>query len=513
MPLIKAIVEYIAGYKEFNPNTRCLTRPSKSRRQSDKWKGEPHVQFAIGKIPTTDYNGKRRVHFTPRSHSHDQEYEDEGDIPPPNVPGPLHEATPHQGDGNANYGPADQCNNTGQGEARSRHGGSQHGDPRHRDPHHEGPRHAGFRHAGPQHGNPYHEAPHHREPHHEGSRHGGSRHEGSRRQGSRHGVPQVYSPAQQNIPAPHYQPAQQYAPAHIYPLAAPEASASSHDAAPRRRSTAHRAPTLREPTIAERESLKVHMGIDPYRREPAGHCNIRSVQDWELASSCYSHNEAPSQAPSRMSTPPSTTVPDDSVSMRGSRGRNQTPAREPAPDPLSVAQGRRYEGPSSARHKSRSRSRYPRTPESAYEGRSLTGHRSTSRSRHPLVPEGVLNTRYTDRDIPSSYGGSSADHASTHSESQISWSRHRSPYHSESGCSRRASDPRHSGRSGMSHKEGLPAFEIPPPGPKPEGPSIGIYASSPSSHHGPSSRVETLSSSKTSVQGLARKAQHFTHHG
>ncbi len=249
---------------------------------------------------------------------------------------------------------------------------------------------------------------------------------------------------------------------------------------------------MREPTNVEHESLKVHTGIDPHLRDPAGYRNIKYVQDWELASSCYSHNKAPSQAPSRMSTPPLTTVPNDSISMRGFRGRSQIPPREPAPNAHSVTQDHRYEGPSSARDGRRPGSEYSRAPESAYEGRSLTGHRSTSRSRHPLVPESVLHPRYTGRDIPSSYGGSPADQASRYSESQASRARHRSPYHSESGYSRRTSDSRHAGS---------------------EAPWIEIYTPPASSHHGPSSRVETLSSSRTSVQGLARKADQFTHHG
>jgi len=334
MPLLKAIREDIAGYKEYNPNTRCLTRPTKSRRRSANWKVEQRDEFAIGAIPITDFSGKRWVRSTPQSRSHDQEHkdededEDEADLPPPNVPG--------QGDGKANQETMDQHNNPAQGEARSRHGGSQHGDPRHGAPHHEGSRHAGSRHAGFQHGNPHHEV--------------------SRHQASRH---KVYNPAQQNIPAPYYRPAQQHVPAPKDPLAAPKASASSHSAALRSRSTAYRAPTLREPTNAEHESLKVHTGKDPYRREPAGYRNVRSVQDWELASNCYSQNKAPSQAPFRMSTPPSTTVPNDSISLRGFRGRSQIPAREPAPNAHSVTRDRRYEGPSSARHRRRPGSEYP----------------------------------------------------------------------------------------------------------------------------------------------------------
>jgi hypothetical protein len=468
MPMLKAILEDVAGYKEYNPDTRCLTRPTKSRRRSANWKVEQRDDFAIGAIPITDFKGKRWVHSTPQPHPQDQEDEDkdEVDLPPPNVPG--------QGDGNANHKTMDQHNNPGQREARSRHGGSQHGDPRHGDPHHEGSRHAGSQHG---------------DPHHESSRDEVSRHQGSRHQDSHH---EVYNPAQQNIPAPYYRLAQRDVPAPKHPLAAPRASASSHSAALRSRSTAHRAPTLREPTNVEHESLKVHTGIDPHRRDPAGYRNIKYVQDWELASSCYSHNKAPSQAPSRMSTPPLTTVPNDSISMRGFRGRSQIPPREPAPNAHSVTQDHRYEGPSSARHGRRPRSEYSRAPESAYEGRSLTGHRSTSRSRHPLVPESVLHPRYTGRDIPSSYGGSPADQASRYSESQASRARHRSPYHSESGYSRRTSDSRHAGS---------------------EAPWIEIYTPPASSHHGPSSRVETLSSSRTSVQGLAHKADQFTHHG
>lgn len=92
MPLLEAVLEKIVGYKEYNPSTRCLTRPTKSSRCSANWKGEGRLKHAIGNIPITNFSGKRRGSYTPRPHTQGQGDKEEAELLPPNAPGCHDEA-------------------------------------------------------------------------------------------------------------------------------------------------------------------------------------------------------------------------------------------------------------------------------------------------------------------------------------------------------------------------------------------------------------------------------------
>lgn len=138
MPMLKAILEDIAGYKEYNPETRCLTRPTKSSRRSADWKVEQRDGFAIGCIPITHFKGKRWVPSTPQPHPQDQEDEDEdeADVPPSEPQTDHDEAQMRGGGGDSNMDHFDDYDYT---ESKAHRRGSRHG----------GPCHGGSRHANP----------------------------------------------------------------------------------------------------------------------------------------------------------------------------------------------------------------------------------------------------------------------------------------------------------------------------------------------------------------------------
>lgn len=90
MPLLQTILENIAGYKEYNPDTQCMIRPTKAYRRSADWKGEQHIKHVTNKVPTTDFSYKRRGSSFPQQNLQDQErngceQEGEAKLPPPDA--------------------------------------------------------------------------------------------------------------------------------------------------------------------------------------------------------------------------------------------------------------------------------------------------------------------------------------------------------------------------------------------------------------------------------------------